>query len=385
MVTTARPSAPPIPDPAANPDWLALAHTHSTVLWYPTLMPLDALGMWRVDDHPGNGYQRPLSERTVQQILANFDSGEARDIYVSQRTDGTLWILDGQHTVAALRKLGFQQWPCRVFHRLSIEAEAIWFDRLNNNSRKIPAVVDHNAKVVSDTDPISLVIDATLERYFLRIASSKIRNQDGRISFSSPSVFRYIVSLGGEGLLDNVLGICVDSWGHNRDSFPSRIMVGLAYFLAWIDRPLDRSRMLAMLKNTTPRQLIESIGSTGSGGAPGRSAAALRHAYVSGVPAQGFPRLTGAAVPEVVDPRLGVSRSSGFWTPETERSGRVELHPWYPPETSSKSRVVREVSEDVTAAVAAAVEASLGAQGRPDAEPAVVEVVVVDDVVWEEE
>lgn len=397
MVSAPTSPTPNFDVPTARPDWLVLAHRYSTIRWFPSLMPLDALGMWRVDDHADTGYQRPLGERSVQQILSRFDSGEARDIYVSQRTDGTLWILDGQHTAEALRRLGIKQWPCRVFQGMTVEEEAIWFDRLNNNSRKIPAVVDHNAKVVSTTDPISQVIDTILERYYLRIASAKIRSQDGRIAFASPTVFRFIVGLGGAQLLDEVLGACVDSWGHHRDSFPSRVMGGLAYLLAWVDTPLDRARFLAVMRNTTPRQLIETIGSTGSGGAPGRSAVALLSAYVAGVAAQGYPRMTPGRTPTLRDMRSAEARSGDFWTEETAQVGRVQLHPWYPPAKTRPSAVVREVSTDVAEAVSAAVEASLGSQGRstPSApDEAVSEALggeevsrasLEEDLAWEEE
>src|ERR1700733_1165898 len=101
------------------PPWLEEAQTLSTARWYSAVLDLSTLQLHRIDEQEF-GYQRPISESRVESLVENFDAGEARDIYVSEREDGTRWVLDGQHTLEALKRVGLKKRSCRVFRGLSV-------------------------------------------------------------------------------------------------------------------------------------------------------------------------------------------------------------------------------------------------------------------------
>ena len=189
---------------AKAPEWLRLAHQHSSAEWFPTTLELATLKPLRIGETP-DGYQRPLSEARVDDLLERFDAGEARDIWVSERADGSRWILDGQHTWETLQRAGFTRWPCRVFHNLSLAEEARRFAEYQNNTRKIPSVVLFNAEVISK-DPTAVALESILGDYYLRISSSKLRSKEGYLGVTSRAVFQKIYEQGGEYLLREVLG-----------------------------------------------------------------------------------------------------------------------------------------------------------------------------------
>lgn len=336
------------PTSTPHSEFMSFALSQSKVAWTSQRIPLDRIGSWRVDEHP-DGYQRPVKSSVVQHINENFDSAAARDIVVSHRADGTYWALDGQHTAAVLRQRGFTQWTCRVFKNLSVAEESQWFDHLNNNMKKIPTVVDHNAKVLSHNN-VSIMIDSVLADFHLRIASAKLRSRDGDIPFTSPVIFEQILRTGGEALLREVLQLCVDAWGHSKGSFMSRIMGGMGYLLGWNSNPLDRERMLAVLKNTTPIQIVEKIGRAGSGSGPVKSAHVLADLYVVGAPALGVEkfRSNNPGNPQFPDRKLARNEASPveqFWTDESADIGRVAVHPYVAPPKVRRPRVVAEALE----------------------------------------
>lgn len=336
--------------------WLKAAHQQASHVWATSVLPLDTLNPLQIDKAEG-GYQRPLSQLRVQDLAEKFDSGEAREIYVSQREDGTRWILDGQHTWAVLKAKGFTEWPCRVFFNLSEAEEARRFASYNNNTRRIPPVVQYNAEVLGG-DTTAVALDKILSKFHLRISSAKLRAKDGYLGVGSRAVFQKLYELGGENLLTETLQLAVDAYGQNPNSFLGRMLQGMGYLLHFSEGEFDRGRFLAVLKNTTPKQIVEAVGATGSGGASRRGADHLLEIYISGTGAE-FPALRRNAketpklpktTPKEVEPHE-------FWTEESASFGRTSIKPYTPPAAPAKAPKAAKAKK-AAAAPQEAVEAS---------------------------
>jgi hypothetical protein len=306
------------------PAWLQEAQKHSTTTWGVTILPLSSLRPMRIDEAE-RGYQRPINQPRVDDLTDKFDGGEAREIYVSRRADGSCWILDGQHTWAALIAKGITEWQCRVFFNLSIAEEAHRFAQYQSNTRRIPPVVQFNAEVIAG-DVTAQALDTILGDFYLRISSSKLRYQDGYLGVTARSVFQRIYELGGSYLLSEVLQLAIDAWGQNKNALMGRVLQGLGYLFAHAEGEFDRERMLAVLTNTTPKQIIEDIGPTGSGGASRSGANLILTRYLEGAPGHGRIRANAKEAPTL--PEVGIKEEilpHEIWTEETAAFGRVPL------------------------------------------------------------
>jgi hypothetical protein len=242
-------------------EWKALADKNSSKPWSTKILPLNKLVSVRIDDAE-YGYQRPLSEARVADLIENFDAGEARVLFVSARSDGTYAILDGQHTHAALTSLKFPGWECRVFQGLTLAEEARRFANYQKNTRPIPAVVNFNADVLSG-DEQAVAINEILAEFYLRIASNKIRKMDGYLGISSRAVPEMLYKLGGPKLLREVLQLVIDAWGQGPSSFMAKVLQAIGYLLTYAENPseFDRGRFVAALRSwLPPRARVERAG-----------------------------------------------------------------------------------------------------------------------------
>lgn len=62
-----------------------------------------------------------LNMKNVSGIVRDFDPAKLGVLVVSHRPDGTYSILDGQHRLTALRKLGFAAANCIVLEGMTIQ------------------------------------------------------------------------------------------------------------------------------------------------------------------------------------------------------------------------------------------------------------------------
>lgn len=322
------------------PPWIEKAQELSRFHWTERWLELDKLVTFRLGESE-NGFQRPLQERRVQYLVDHFDAGEARVIFVSRREKGEgeveFVILDGQHTAAACQRVGMTHMATRVFYEMTLEDEASHFIEYQANSRKIPGVVQHNAEVIA-ASPEALAIENILRPFYLRISTAKLRNEDGYIPIASRAMFEKLLAI-SPAVLKEVLQLSVDAWGHNRESFNPRILAGLGYLLATAytssgQAPFDRQRMLAVLKNTTPKQIEEKIGATGVGGAQKAGAVALLDLYSDGS-APGYSKINTRlkTSPQLPD-KFNIKKDyveHDFWTAESIDYGRTTVTPYVAP------------------------------------------------------
>lgn len=104
--------------------WIAIGELH--VDWL----------TWHENGQP-DGYQHPLDESRVERYMRDFDPHLLEVITVNRRADGSLWIIDGQHRVEVLRRLGKGVVLAAIYSGLSREQEADFYVRLNTE-RKSP-------------------------------------------------------------------------------------------------------------------------------------------------------------------------------------------------------------------------------------------------------
>lgn len=196
-------------------------------------------------------FQRPLHERTVRMIVDHLDPDALGVIYVSQRPDGTLVLLDGQHRVeAVIRALGHgQQVPALIYHGLSLADEAkLWAEFNENRVRPRPSALHHAA--VTGGDPDALKIEQIISAHDLFIADGL-----GPSRIQAVSTLYDVLHNAGPAVLDRMLVVTINAWGAHTRSFRSDTMRATAVVISrhpW----LDDKHLAKRLARETPDAVV---------------------------------------------------------------------------------------------------------------------------------
>jgi hypothetical protein len=116
------------------------------------------------DLHIDSTYQRKLSPSKLQIIQRAFHEGSIGLPAVSLRGDGTFWIIDGQHRIEVMRKLGYKEVRCEVFLGMSRSEEALkWYEL--NVARGMPTALQRFKSSVEGGDKDNCELVAILAKH----------------------------------------------------------------------------------------------------------------------------------------------------------------------------------------------------------------------------
>lgn len=230
-------------------DWIAEARPLLTHPFTEEPLPLEGL---RVDV-----YQRPQRSEWITKIVEGFDPAQANAIHVSERPDGSLWVIDGQHTLGALRKVGLPTWNCRIHRGLTRQDEARMFRLINKHSHRPSGIDDFRAALV-EGDPVVMHIDAVLADFGLYVVGSHETPGD-LLPIRATTGFFSLYRRGGEDLLRATMTVCSEAW-HVPTYMPSetynaRLLPGIGLALMRSAKLMNRTRLVNALSRHRPPDL----------------------------------------------------------------------------------------------------------------------------------
>lgn len=183
--------------------------------------------------------QRAFSQDLANTIALSFDPDALGYPVVSQR-DGTYWIVDGQHRVAAFALvLGEdQEMQCEVFTELTEQEEADLF--LQRDKRRAISAFDKFTIGVVAERPIEVKISEVLAAVGLVAAKSR-----GAGHVLAVDTLRRVYALGGEEVLTQVLLVLRDTFGDL--GYGASYLLGLGLVLHRYGAKLDVEHLKAKL------------------------------------------------------------------------------------------------------------------------------------------
>ncbi len=200
----------------------------------------------RVDE----AYQRAKEPAIVARLAARFNVDIAGPLRVSERDDGSLWVVDGQHRLDALRALGYEVAYCYV-ERGRQRVEARGYVKLNAGT-KVKALRRFKATLIAADDPAIVAVDALISASGFVIAYD--RNTDGPESFRAVStalrIYRVRATDGAQGRerLARVLSLARETWPDTPGGGQSVILKALDSLLTTArGAALNRARFVRVV------------------------------------------------------------------------------------------------------------------------------------------
>jgi len=206
-------------------------------------------------------YQRPLDEKRVSSIVKEFNPDLVNYIKCSMRTDGEMYIFDGQHTRAILEQRNGNNpviLECRVYEFVGLddaeryEVEAILFAKQNGFSKPVHFSSKLRAEYLAGDEKAIAFYNASnssgLEMDFTKGASR------GRI-VCIVEAYKAWETL-GDKLYGDMLNIIVRTWNKQPESLHREIIGGMASFLKKHSNTYDPERLVKSLSKVSPVQIV---------------------------------------------------------------------------------------------------------------------------------
>ena len=198
-------------------------------------------------------YQRRLDTARVDKIAKDFNGDTFNEPKVSNR-DGQYWVFDGQHTLAAWRKMSGEDKPiyCKVFKGMT------WLDEckrfiVQDGYDKDPTINDklNAAYEAREPDVIGMVKGAELVGF--------------KVSFKKSTAFKTIVAVGalykaynrlGADVYVDMLTAIAEAWNYESDSVCAQIINAMTLFYKTYSGNFKRTDLVNSLKRVSPAQII---------------------------------------------------------------------------------------------------------------------------------
>ena len=160
-------------------------------------------------------------------------------------------VIDGQHRMVALRRLGFKFARCNVVHGLSVQDEAYNFAHQRDNTKNLTARDRFKSSVIAGEE-VSTKINYILTKNGY---STEAGGQGARIE--AVAALAKVSQFYSYEVLDQVLSFTNATWPGDRKAVQREILVALAEFISRFH--LSNTEMQARLGEQSPDSLIRQI------------------------------------------------------------------------------------------------------------------------------
>lgn len=186
----------------------------------------------RIDE----SYQRSLetgpSQTLIRRIAVHWDWGLCQPLIVARRVDGGLYVVDGQHRLAAARLRGdIWQLPCVVASYRNAEEEAASFVALNQQRRPLSRLDIFKAALAAGDDDARTIVGA-IEAAGLRLASSSNLELSARGSLSNVGGLQKCLRSHGAAVLVVALDVLAQAYPGQVMRYAGSLFPGIAAIVA---------------------------------------------------------------------------------------------------------------------------------------------------------
>ena len=199
-------------------------------------------------------YQREVDVPRVERIVKEFDGDTFNEPKVSYR-DGAFWCFDGQHSIAAWRKLNKgENVPilCKVYHGMTWLDEANAFVKQNGIAKDPTTLQKLRTCYNSERQDVrEMVMGAQMAGF--NVAFTKTKN--GRNIPAVGALFKAYQILGYAQYQEMLMAIA-EAWQHDPDSTLRQILSGMTEFYHLYGGKFIREDLVARLKKVSPLSII---------------------------------------------------------------------------------------------------------------------------------
>jgi len=201
----------------------------------------------RVDEAYQRAIDTPPSQKLILEIAQNWDWGLCGPLNVSRRDGGTLYVLDGQHRLAAAKMRGdIPHLPALIVGFRTQQAEASFFVAANT-ARKNPTPLDRfNARCLAG-DEEAIAIRKIIERAGLRVGRNHYTIKAGEIT--CVAIMTRLYRQYGEKLFSAAVVNMAEAWPGEGMKSANEMLPGICLLLYQVPDDFDPDLFVEVLSS----------------------------------------------------------------------------------------------------------------------------------------
>lgn len=198
------------------------------------------------------GHQRAIVKRRVDELVKEWNSRARGILTVSRRQDGSLWLMDGQHRAAAMRRIGIKTTRCLVFDGLTTDEEKYLWALLNDTA---PAKGNSLYHGLLGGDRVTQEIDEVVRACGYEVPKSPTNKAPNVIN--ATGTLEWVYGRGGKDAVFEVLNLIRTAYPNNQRAVCAPMIAGLHVFVDLYRDDLNLSRVRRVLDTTPFDQLVQ--------------------------------------------------------------------------------------------------------------------------------
>lgn len=193
--------------------------------------------------HFDQHYQRGLNLRMAEELATHWEDEATDPPVVSRRKDGSLWVVSGQHRVAAHKLLKRDLILVRIVDNKTVASEAHL--RVQANKQLSESSLDRFKARLAAREPAVVDIDKICRRFDTKVNTVPTAHA----GINSPSSLERIYEIDRGALLARTFQIIQDAWGAVGGKHTNNHTIqGIAWFIGVHDGAFDRERLIDKLE-----------------------------------------------------------------------------------------------------------------------------------------
>lgn len=204
----------------------------------------------------GLPYQRPVEEKEVDRLISEWDERLLDPIIVSFR-DGRFNVVDGQHRIAALRKMNHGNdvmVMCKVYSGLTYAQEAELCYKLDKAKKRLSLSQSTNALAESGADAEVSAVKKMVESHGFIWALNQKGGKANEIATTRATMNAY--KLLGASAFTRLVKLLRNTWDGDPRSLTAYVISGLALFIETYAVDMDDRIFVAQLSKVDPNEII---------------------------------------------------------------------------------------------------------------------------------
>lgn len=190
--------------------------------------------------------QRRLVQATLKKIVNALDLNAIGTVHaVEYAIDGVLalWVIDGQHRLAALLHHGLGEWEVDVIVHADIKTHSAACDLfLKLNTRTAINPFDEFRNQLAAGRPVAVGVARVAQKHGLKISAAA---GDGNVVCVKSMMNLYAKDDGHA--LDATLGVLTNAWGRTASAVEGKLVEGVGFVFARYNGSVDRPALAKKL------------------------------------------------------------------------------------------------------------------------------------------